>query len=346
MLNSTFRTSGGQFKKFLSFGAAFLATAALASAALSPAEQEINRKIKQRYGNSVNINSATPDQIVTATQDAVNDASIDPAIKTSALISAAVRYAPRRSPELAGIGLNDIQADNTLGALDRQNQAKSITASTIRGALAGSDIRFRGGVNDNAAGAAAVTSIAVTAVKDSAFPELLGNVVSSAVSTATALEKNLRPQPPGGKTGAAGAALGAVAQVAGVSNDNITDQDADDSVTKRVIRTAVQSAPNRVAAIAKAVAYSFAFTYLVTTTDGTEDSAATFRQTNFAALVNIIKSGLKPDQRAKFHRVIAERVRAGIALAYTGAESSGSRGINNFAYNNGQGTPVTDVQGL
>jgi hypothetical protein len=348
--------------------------------------------IEQKLGKS--IQNATADEIVNATDAAVNDPSVPTTVKTATLIEVALKYAPRRAPDLAQIGLNEVESSNTA---DRATQTRDITSYAMNAALSGRPVlgftqrrpgkppRFvnyanktsYAGANDPGDAAAAITAAAVNEVKQSADANLLDAVVAAAVHTAA-----ISPKSAGATVindAAAGALVGAISQVAGSDNSNLNDSPpsetligpggtatTNDALVKRVVQTAAQNAPNKIKEIATAAGYGLAGTYVATS--GAPIPASDFSDNNKEILAQAIEAGLNAyantlsnrspkrgrlSPRAAFALQVqkaAGDIRAaidqGIALAYAGLEGPGREGTNDFAYNNGQGQPVTDVQGL
>jgi hypothetical protein len=336
-------TSSGAFAKKIVFNAA---------------EKAINTHMPTP---GTDISTAVADDVFTATKATIDDPSVKTNIKTSALVAAGVKWAPKLSPEIAQAGLLNISGDVTLHTGDRKTQAGAIVKAALKAAVLGSPkIEAGSAVLDTTDRAAAVTAISVSAVKDSQFDYLLTAVVTSAIKTANTLPaKNPLPNlqhkaviPSNGfssskAAGVAGATTGAIAEVAGVSNANIADNaSTNDSLTLTVITTAVKAAKSRVSDIAEAVGYAFAGTYRFTTDDGSEDSVATFTSNNLTALQTAVLAGLPKSQRGHKASSVNAQIIAGINLAYNNQEGPGEQGINDFAYNNATGTPVTDVTGL
>lgn len=338
--------------------AALVATSSSTFAAklvFNAAEKAINTHMPTP---GTDISTATPDDVFTATKATIDDPLVKTSIKTSALVAAGVKWAPKLSPEIAQAGLLNISGDATLKTNDRKTQAGAIVKAALKAAVLGSTKRDSGVVLDTTDRAAAVTAISVCAVEDSAFPDLLTAVVTSAIKTANTLPKknplhNLQhnaPIPNSGfasskSAGVAGATTGAISQVAGVDNSDITDSDASDTLTITVITTAVKAAKTRVSDIAEAVGYAFAGTYLATTSDSSPDGTA-FTATNLTALQTAVLAGLPKSQRGHKASLVSSQISAGISLAFNNQEGPGQQGVNDFAFNNCTGTPVTDVSGL
>ena len=327
--------------KLWAAAAACLAASSTCSFAITftTAQKAAIKAINLHMPSGTTVSTGTPDQVDAATKATIRDTSVSSAVSDASLVSVAVIYAPRYAPDIAQTALADIAADTTLSPSKRDSEAASIVNSAMKAVLVGSKTRFPGGVTNNSDGAAAVTSVAVAAVVNSSFHDLLGIVVTNAVKTAA------KDGGKGTESGVAGAVTGAISQTAGVSNGNISDGDTSDAVVISVITAAAKAAPGRVVDIATAVGYAFAGTYRATTASG-QESPSDFLSTNLAGLVSAIEAGLSNKNKAKYDSAIRNQVTAGIALAYTGFVGPGQGGTNDFAYNNGNGNAVTNVQNL
>ena len=189
--------------------------------------------------------------------------------------------------------------------------------------------------------AAAITAAAVDVVKDLPSTDtLFSATIKGAVTAGADFQK-------GSKNGAAGAVTGAIAVAAGVSNaDLLPATTAADALVRVIIQTAAKKAPERALEIAEASGYAFAGAYRGTTADGSEITLNQFLTNNLDDIIAAVASGLPTQKATNLAVKIRDRVQAGIALAYGGISTNGAKGINNFVYNNGVLTPVSDIAGL
>ncbi|MEA3188887.1 MAG: hypothetical protein QOD99_2717 [Chthoniobacter sp.] len=309
------------------------------------------------------VRTGSPQEVDDASKQAIASTSKPATVTTAKIVALGAKYAPTLSPDLVEAGIRDIgSSTSNLTPTARSVAANAIIKSTMTAVLKGSKLRFNGGAHNKADGAAAVTSRAVCAAlhdgntnNPSTFPLLLGAVVTDAIKAAKSQGAHLTASSAVGAVsvnGDAGVTTGAIAETAGVSNGNINDTtgDADansDTIVKSVIAAAAKAGVSRIRDVAQAVGYAFAGTYRVTTNDGVEATKTSFETTNEQALVDAIKAGLAPKTATKLTAIILSQVHTGIEIAYTDlASGPGFKGINSFAYNNCNGSPVTDVSGL
>lgn len=348
--------------KSLGFALAILmATSSGALAAVSKTENFVNTFMPP----GITVRTGTPDQVLAASEQAVR-AAHPRRVTTASIVALGAKWAPRLVTELAEVALENLasttgssqylptatSSDTALRRGQRVSYTKSVMKTTINTVLKGNTL-FVGGVLNKADGAAAVTSRAVCAVKDSPFPNLLGTVVSEAIKRA----KNSGPRLGGSPSnqpspnGAAGAVTGALVSVSGSSNNNITDNQntlgSDDFVTLAVVKAAAKAGASRLRDVAQAVGYAFAGTYRATTADMSEDSEIVFKATNAQTLIDTMYASLpRPLRKNANKTLITDFLNEGITMAYADTNGPGFNGVNQFAYNNCNGTPVTDVSGL
>ena len=307
----------------------------------TPSEKQINSHLQ----SGKTVFTASEEQILAATKASLiqSQATYIRGVSPASLVATADLYAAKYAPTLAGAGLDRVQ---TFGftAAQLNLQTTIIVSASMRAALAGNRANgFADAAQNKADGAAAVTASAVNSVKGS--DALLSLVVRTAVISAQ--NSGL---PSISTNGAAGAVTGAISQVAGVSNGDIAHatgpNDRSDTLVIAVIRSAVQAAPRRLGLIAEAAGYAFAGTYRATTASGNQSSSSAFLNTNLQGLIDAVLSGLPARSRtAALRQAVSDQVTAGISLAYSGYIAAGSKGVANFAANNGQ-NPVTDTTGL
>lgn len=305
----------------------------------TPSEQQINAKL-----SSGTVLTASHADIYAASTAALQQTTYLAGVSPASLVATAEFYAADYAPGLAQTGLDQAQQRFT-NAAQLNLQVSYIVNVSMSSALVGNTRSgFVPATKNKADRAANVTAAAVNSVKGSTNASLLVVVVRTAVGAAqnfggTSITTN----------GAAGAVTGAIAQVAGSGNNDLgngtTNQETkDDNLVKTVIYAAVVAAPRRLTLIAEAAGYAFAGTYIKT--NGTDDSN-TFLDNNLAPLLNAVLAGLPVRLRANgnLQQAIRDQITAGISLAYSGYAVAGSKGVSDFAYNNGQ-NPVTDTTGL
>lgn len=328
------------FHKFLAVSAAFLVLATVSASArpLTPAEKFIQAHLNPPGS----ILTATAAQINDATSAAIGD-TIPVNLNIALLVGTGAYYAPNFAPNLELVGLQQLQT-LVISPANLRTQTSAIVNVALVRSLIGSPQNGHMGATNPSDAAAAVISNAIFALRDPNTQNVDPTLLSTIVATGVRVAYN---RGYGDRNGAAGVVTGAIDQVAGSDNNNVQSgpDGLNDSLVLSVIKTAVSNARSQVFTIAKAAGYAFAGTYIATTED--RDAFQTFLDNNLLALAKAVEQGFGPKKNeALRNQTIEDQIKAGIALAYVGGDGPGVNGVSHFAFNNGNGSPMTDVNGL
>lgn len=338
--------------RFFGLICAFVLSLSTVSFALTPSERYV-----QEFLFPETFATATPEEIALAVVDALNTDPEDwqsfysslprgqrgPVINADRLAGVGFSKAPRFSATVAGAALQSLQNDTGLSLARRNRLVDNVVQNALRRIIQPNrGVGYIGAANVSDA-AAEVTAVAVDSVRDNT--QLLTRVVRTAVATVRNFGRTQLNNGPGGVV------TGAIAQVAGFSNEDLGDGDADDLLVNTVITTAVQTARNRVLNIALAAGYAFAGTYLATTGDTDQIDELAFREENLPDLLLAVRNGLRGRTRDAVLRALEEQITIGIALAFDRFPGPGGGGVSDgedfFAFNNGfVPGAVTDILGF
>ncbi|HEX8371459.1 MAG TPA: hypothetical protein VF585_01660 [Chthoniobacterales bacterium] len=334
-----------RFQRFLGASAAIFLAGSMASMALTAGEKEIEAYLP----NGVTFTTASAEQIRDAAVEAIKLPKVKATTLPSVIVSAATKKVPQFAPVFGEAGLNKVYGQNGfVGIPDNKKtaEAKKLVTSVFKLGLG-----LIGSEQTRADEAAAIMSRAVNAVRDLPTVGTLDTLTPLSIVVTSALKAVSSPKV-NGADAVEGIITGAVTQFAGNSNEDIgstTPGDNSDDVVKSILTTAAKAAPKRVAEIGRAAGFAFAGTYLFTTTDGSEITVDEFRALNVEKITAAILAGLSAGKAKSTltQGQIRTAVDTGIVAAFGGGTGVlGSAGVNEFAYNNGQGEPVTDISGI
>lgn len=368
-------------RHFFAASTALLMGSALSGTAIAaltnPADLEIEDKLSGLTGGDATIDTPIPfgkraptdAELAQAMRAAIADPAgfgANPAQPANLIAQRATIFRRGTAPVLAEQAIIEIYNGGADGAVNTSKafkKARKLAASTINAVMLEAQI---GSKTDRAGAVSAIASQVVCGVNNnetilgSRYVKALKHSVSTMVKAVAGLQGNTAVKvnvPTGGKIGdrmddddgttgdgkaqayeAAGAVTGAVAQFQQVNSF------AGNSLVNAVVSAAAKAAPKRSLEIAQAAATAAAFVY---------GSSANFLAGGGDKLIlKAMQKGLGPDRWAQQKARVKQAVlfgidQAGLALnGDTGALGAGAAGINNYAFNNCTGIPVTDISGF
>jgi hypothetical protein len=334
-----------RLSRYLGFTAAVLMAGSISAQAapesvLLAGDVEIQAKLPNVNGKQIELKNATDKQILQAAIKAIANPKFATKTIVAQIVYAAGLRIPDNSGEICGHAVAAIYASNLDG------NEKNIQATVAMMRAMGAALRItpkRGSDSDSSDVAAQVIAFSVLATKDLPAPadkdllDPLQTVIRAGVRIALVHADS-------DKNGAPGVVTSAVNRTAGVNNKELKESAAD-KLVRKVIATAVQTAPDHSVTIAQAAAYSFAATYLAThKKESTRLTKKEFYNLNKEAFLAAVFNGLTKEEEDTYENAIKVAITNGVKFAYKGTRTSGTNGVENF--DNGNSIPVTNSGGL